>query len=116
MGRDQNDIAARIVYHGAGLRLSPAASVNHLTGAAKRVLSNKVFRAGAQRLGEAIRSDAKNSSTVAELEQLASGSHRNLEGEWADGLRELGDKIFGRGPENQSTSGGSNLAAGLIVM
>lgn len=79
MGRDQNDIAARVVYHGAGLRLSPAASVTHFAGAVKRVLSNDAYRTGAEQLGEAIRSDARNSSTIAELEQLASRADRGLE-------------------------------------
>jgi MGT family glycosyltransferase len=72
MGRDQNDIAARVVYHGAGLRLSPVASVAHFADAVKRVLSNHAYRTGAEKLGEAIRSDASNSSAIAELEQLAS--------------------------------------------
>ncbi|MFL6351465.1 MAG: nucleotide disphospho-sugar-binding domain-containing protein [Bryobacteraceae bacterium] len=79
MGRDQNDIAARVVYHGAGLRVSQAASVNQLTDAVKRALSEEAFRKRAERLGATIRSDARNSTTVTELEQLASRTDRDLE-------------------------------------
>jgi MGT family glycosyltransferase len=74
MGRDQNDMAARVVYHGAGVRLNPSASVEQFAGAVQRVLSTRSFSAAAERLGEEIRGDAANSTAIEELEQLA--SHR----------------------------------------
>ena len=71
MGRDQNDIAARVVYHGAGVRLSPAASVEQFVGAVRGVLAKACYAKAAQRLGEAIRKDAASSTAIEELEQLA---------------------------------------------
>jgi MGT family glycosyltransferase len=71
MGRDQNDIAARMVYHGAGVRISPSASEEQFTNAIQRVLTNRSYAAAAQRLGEAVRADAANSTTIEELERLA---------------------------------------------
>ena len=71
MGRDQNDIAARVVYHGAGVRLTPAASAQQFSHAITKVLKNPNFRSGARRLGQAIRRDARRSTAIAELELLA---------------------------------------------
>ena len=71
MGRDQNDIAARIVYHGAGLRLSPKATVRAIETAVRRVLAEPRFKQGAARLGEAVRRDAGPDAALAELEALA---------------------------------------------
>jgi MGT family glycosyltransferase len=71
MGRDQNDIAARIVYHGAGLRLSPKATVRAIETTVRRVLAEPGFKQGAARLGAAVRRDAGPAATLAELEALA---------------------------------------------
>jgi MGT family glycosyltransferase len=71
MGRDQNDIAARVVYHGAGVRLSASAQVGQFTDAVKKVLDDTRFCVSAARLGEAIRRDAEKSTAIVELERLA---------------------------------------------
>lgn len=70
MGRDQNDNAARVVGHGAGLRLRPGASETAIRRAVERLLGEPAFAAGARRLGEAIRADAARGTAVDELEAL----------------------------------------------
>lgn len=72
MGRDQNDIAARVVYHGAGVRLAPSASVENFARAVEEVLAKPCYGRAAKWLGESIRRDAANSTAIAELERLAS--------------------------------------------
>jgi len=47
MGRDQNDTAARVVHHGAGVRLSPNASAAKIGEAVQRVLRDDSFRSNA---------------------------------------------------------------------
>ena len=44
MGRDQNDTAARVVHHGAGIRLSPRSSATRIAAAAREVLTDPRFR------------------------------------------------------------------------
>jgi len=75
MGRDQNDMAARVVYHRTGVRLDPSAPVEQFANAVQQVLATPSFSAAAERLGEAIRGDAANSTAIEELEQLASRSY-----------------------------------------
>jgi len=72
MGRDQNDNAARVVARGAGLRLSPDASVRRIRKAIVEILQSSHYRSSAQALGQRILQDAHNSSTVQLLEDLAS--------------------------------------------
>jgi MGT family glycosyltransferase len=71
MGRDQNDTAARVVHHGAGLRLSPRASTAKIRKALERVLSEDTFGVNASRLASAIADDSSTTDPVAELEALA---------------------------------------------
>jgi len=71
MGRDQNDTAARVVHHGAGLRLSPKASVAEIRTAVQRVLDDDHFRANASRLASAIADRTLTAELVPELESLA---------------------------------------------
>jgi MGT family glycosyltransferase len=84
MGRDQNDMAARVVYHGAGVRLKPSASVEEFAGEVQRVLGTRSYSSAAERLGEAVRGDAAKSTTIEELERLASHKYATK-----DGLRAL---------------------------
>jgi MGT family glycosyltransferase len=70
MGRDQNDIAARVVHHGVGVRLAVQSSGEQIAESVKHVLINKKFRTSARRLGELIKRDAQNSSAIWELEDL----------------------------------------------
>ena len=54
MGRDQNDNAARIVYHGAGVKLEPTASPSEIASALRHVLEEPSFTANARRLSREI--------------------------------------------------------------
>ncbi len=71
MGRDQDDNAARVVAHGAGLRLRPSASTRRITAAVGRLLGDDALREGASRLGGVIRADVGGDGGVAALEGLA---------------------------------------------
>ena len=70
MGRDQNDTAARIVHHGAGVRLSPRSSATRIAAAAREVLDDPRFRENAQRMSRAIAEEARTTDVVAELEAV----------------------------------------------
>jgi len=71
MGRDQHDNAARVVFRGAGLRLSAQDSAEAFAQALRRLLEEPSFREAAGRLGTRIAADAARSSLLAELETLA---------------------------------------------
>jgi MGT family glycosyltransferase len=68
MGRDQNDNAARVVFHGAGRRLSPKASTVEIRQAVQEVLSDGRYRTNARRLATAIADERRSVDLVAELE------------------------------------------------
>jgi MGT family glycosyltransferase len=70
-GRDQDENAVRVVEHGAGLRLTAAASTEEIRNALRRLLNESRFTAAAQRLGSAIAEEAQRIDVVAELETLA---------------------------------------------
>jgi MGT family glycosyltransferase len=72
MGRDQPDVAARVVYHGAGVRLRPSAKPDAIRSAVERVISEPSFRAAAARIGANITADAAAQGGLPELEALAS--------------------------------------------
>jgi MGT family glycosyltransferase len=71
MGRDQNDTAARVVHHGAGVRLRPAASVSRIRAAVEQLLDDGRFRRAAGRMADSIAREQQSSDVVAELESLA---------------------------------------------
>ncbi len=75
MGRDQNDTAARVVHHGAGIRLSPKASATHVGDAVDRLLTDRTYTAAAQRLAAAIARELHTSDVAAELETVAELYH-----------------------------------------
>ena len=70
-GRDQNDVAARVRWHGAGLRVRPSASAASIRAALRRVLRQPSFREAAERLRQAIQADVAADRAVAELEALS---------------------------------------------
>lgn len=74
MGRDQDDTAARVVHHGAGVRLSPTASVEAIRAAATTVLNGERYRLAAEHLAVEIASDIDSSPLIPELEHLANAS------------------------------------------
>jgi MGT family glycosyltransferase len=71
MGRDQNDTAARVTHHGAGLRLPMRASAARIRAAVEEVLRDDGYRAAARRLGAAIAHEQRRSDLVGELETVA---------------------------------------------
>lgn len=74
MGRDQNDNAVRVATRGAGLELSPAASVAQIRSAIQQLLGDSTYRRAAQTLGEAVLRDAAGSTVIEELEAAAAVS------------------------------------------
>ncbi|MBU6457915.1 MAG: glycosyltransferase [Bradyrhizobium sp.] len=77
MGRDQNDNAARVDYHGAGLRLDPSVPPPMLGEAVRRVLSEPSFAERAMALGRAIAEEGPGPARlVAEIEDFALRSSR----------------------------------------
>jgi MGT family glycosyltransferase len=72
MGRDQHDVAARVVYPGAGVRLRPNAKPDAIRSAVERVIREPSFRAAAGRIGASITADAAAQRGLSELEALAS--------------------------------------------
>jgi MGT family glycosyltransferase len=71
MGRDQDDTAARVVHHGAGIRLSPNASAGTIRAAVTTVLEREEYRAAARKLATAITDERGPSTLMTELESLA---------------------------------------------
>jgi UDP:flavonoid glycosyltransferase YjiC (YdhE family) len=78
LGRDQLDNAARVVHHGAGLRLKPKAAPEAIAQAVRRVVDEPSFRANAGRVAEAIAVETADDRAVDELEALgeAAGERR----------------------------------------
>lgn len=76
MGRDQNDTAARVVHHGAGVRLPRDASATAMRKAIEHVLGDASYRRNARRLGDAIASRDGCVDVVESLERLASRGER----------------------------------------
>jgi UDP:flavonoid glycosyltransferase YjiC (YdhE family) len=72
MGRDQLDVAARVVYPGAGVRLRPSAKPDAIRAAVELVIAEPSFRIAAARIGASITADAAAQRGLAELEALAS--------------------------------------------
>jgi hypothetical protein len=66
-GRDQNDTAARVVHHGAGIRLSPKASVPDIRSAVTQVLGEERYRSGARRTAHGARRTAHGARRLAEV-------------------------------------------------
>ena len=70
-GRDQPANAARIVATGVGLKLDKQADVASIRQAIQRVISEPTFGDNARKLGKIISEDARHSTGVQELEQVA---------------------------------------------
>lgn len=70
MGRDQLDVAARVVHAGAGLRLDPDASPHAIAAAVRKVLGDNGFRHAAGRIAAVIAEETSRDMAVAEIESL----------------------------------------------
>jgi MGT family glycosyltransferase len=82
LGRDQPDNAARVVYAGAGLRVSKKASVPALRDAIARVLDEPRYRAAAGRMAATLAAERDEGLVVDELERatLSHPVHRDPSG------------------------------------
>jgi MGT family glycosyltransferase len=70
MGRDQGDNAARVVWHGAGIRLKPTAPASAIAAALQKLLGDDRYRRAASALRERLAADSKDDRAVKELERL----------------------------------------------
>ena len=77
MGRDQLDVAARVVHANAGVRLRPSAKPAAIAAAVERMIREPDFRNAARRIGARLVADAAAQQGIAELEVLASREHSN---------------------------------------
>lgn len=71
IGRDQPDVAARVVAAGAGVRVGPKASSRRLASALQRLLHEPSFARQARATGSRLTAAAAAERYVSELEQLA---------------------------------------------
>jgi len=79
MGRDQNDNAARIEYHGAGLRLPREASAVEIAAAIRRLVEEPSFAHNARRLAREIAQEGGGAERVAdEIEAMMRSARRPL--------------------------------------
>jgi MGT family glycosyltransferase len=72
MGRDQLDVAARVVHRGAGVRLEATAEPDEIAGAVREVLDQAGYRDAAQRIAAVIAQETAEDRAVEEIEALAS--------------------------------------------
>jgi MGT family glycosyltransferase len=70
MGRDQNDVAARVVAAGAGVRLRPGSKPPKVAKAIQEVLGDPAYASAARQMAESIASDVDPDRAVAEIEAL----------------------------------------------
>jgi len=71
IGRDQPDNAARVEWHGAGLRLSPESSPDAIRAGVKKVLGDPAYATSARRLAAAFAEERPAERAVSALEAVA---------------------------------------------
>lgn len=70
MGRDQLDVAARVVHRGAGVRVDPSAEPRKIGAALRDVLDHPDYRRAAERIASAIAEETAEDHAVDEIEAL----------------------------------------------
>jgi UDP:flavonoid glycosyltransferase YjiC (YdhE family) len=80
MGRDQLDIAARVVHAGAGRRVDASAPAEAIMTAIREVLADPVYRAAAGRVASVIAEETATDLAVAEIEAVAAAAEREAVG------------------------------------
>jgi MGT family glycosyltransferase len=70
MGRDQLDVAARVVHRGAGVRLDPSAEPAEIAAALNEVLAEPGYREAADRIAAGIAVETAHDRAVEEIEAL----------------------------------------------
>lgn len=72
LGRDQNDNAARVEYHGAGLRLDPMCEPTDIARGVRRLVGDAHFKEAARRLSTCLAAEPSPSCRlIAEIENMA---------------------------------------------
>jgi MGT family glycosyltransferase len=72
MGRDQLDVAARVVHRGAGVRLTADAEPQAIAAAVDEVLAGPGYRDAAERIAAVIAEETAEDRAVGEIEALVS--------------------------------------------
>jgi MGT family glycosyltransferase len=70
MGRDQLDIAARVVHRGAGVRLDASAEPDDIAQATTRVMDEPGYREAAERIAAVIAEETATDQAAREIEAL----------------------------------------------
>jgi MGT family glycosyltransferase len=70
MGRDQLDVAARVVHAGAGVRLDQSATPTEIAAAVREILRGDGYRAAAERIARIIAEETESDLAVAEIEAV----------------------------------------------
>ena len=78
MGRDQLDVAARVVHTGAGVRLDQGAPSDEIASAARRVLADESYRDAAQRIAGAIAEETAGDLAVEEIEAVLAAAREEV--------------------------------------
>jgi MGT family glycosyltransferase len=76
MGRDQSDVAARVVHAGAGVRVDASADPARIAESIGQVLGDPGYARAAGRIAASMADDRREDRAVAELEALAAQSRR----------------------------------------
>jgi UDP:flavonoid glycosyltransferase YjiC (YdhE family) len=76
MGRDQLEVAARVVALGAGVKLRAGASPAAIARAVRTVLEVPSYRERAQAMARTLAEEERDDRAVAELEALAARTDR----------------------------------------
>ena len=76
MGRDQLDIAARVAYTGAGIRLEQRAEPAEIAAAVEHVLGEASYREAAERIATVIAEETLTDRAVAEIEAVLASAPR----------------------------------------
>ena len=74
MGRDQFDIAARVVHRGAGVRLEASADPEAIAASLRQVLGEPRYRDAAARIAQVITEETATDRAVEEIEMVAAGA------------------------------------------
>lgn len=77
MGRDQHDIAARVVHSGAGIRIDADATPDRLAEGVREILAGDEYRRGAQRIARSIAEETAEDRAVAEIEGVVAEHETN---------------------------------------
>lgn len=72
MGRDQGEVAARVVWRGAGVRISRNAPPSVLRAAIMQVLEQQHYRDAVRAIAAAISEENRTNRDAEELEELRS--------------------------------------------